>query len=82
MRLAKTIGRNNLELGVYLGLDEATIQSKKAEYSSVTDGTFGILSLWRQRTGRSQSVKTYMELTQALTDLDRQDLVQLVRSGE
>ncbi|KAK2142152.1 hypothetical protein NP493_4987g00000 [Ridgeia piscesae] len=43
MRLAKTIGRNNLELGVYLGLDEATIQSKKAEYSSVTDGTFGIL---------------------------------------
>ncbi|KAK2180798.1 hypothetical protein NP493_425g00016 [Ridgeia piscesae] len=80
MRLAKTIGRNNLELGVYLGLDEATIQSKKAEYSSVTDGTFGILSLWRQRTGRSQSVNTYMELTQALTDLDRQDLVQLVRS--
>ena len=82
MRLAKKIGRNNLELGVYLGLDEATIQSKKAEYSSVTEGPFGILCLWRQRTGRSQSVNTYMELTQALTDLDRQDLVQLVRSGE
>ena len=82
MRLAKKIGINNLEFGVYLGLDEATIQSKKAEYSTVTEGTFGILSLWRQRTGRAESVKTYMELIQALNDLERQDLIEFVRSGE
>ena len=82
MRLAKEIGLNNLEFGLYLGLDLATIQLKKAEYSTMTEGTFEILSLWRQRTGRSESVKTYMELIQALTDLERQDLTELVLSGE
>ena len=82
MRLAKQIGPNNLELGVYLGVDVATIKSKKAEPISATECTFDILNIWKQSTGRSQSVKTYMELTQALTDLDRQDLLDLVRSGE
>ena len=82
MRLAKQIGPDNLELGVYLGLDVATIKSKKAEHISAAECTFDILNIWKQSTGRSQSVKTYMKLTQALTNLDRQDLVQLVRNGE
>ncbi|KAK2162477.1 hypothetical protein NP493_1520g00028 [Ridgeia piscesae] len=56
MRLAKQIGPNNLELGVYLGLDVATIKSKKAEHISAAECTFDILNIWKQSTGRSQSV--------------------------
>ena len=82
MRLAKQIGPNILEFGVYLGVDVATIKSKKAESLNATECTFDILNIWKQSTGRPQSVKTYMELIQALTDFERQDLVQLVRIGE
>ena len=82
MRLAKKIGPDILEFGVYLGVEVATIKSKKAEPISATECSFDILNIWKQRTGRSESVKTYTELIQALTDLERQDLVELVRSGE
>ena len=82
MLLARGIGVDSYQLGVFLGVDVSAIKAKLAEYRDPVICSFEILCLWRQRVGRSESVKTFKQLIQALSYLERQDLVEFVRSGE
>ena len=82
MLLAQEIGVDGFKLGVFLGVDVPAIKAKQAQYSDPDISAFEIINLWRQRTGNPESVKTYRELTQALTDLKKNNLVDFVRSGE
>lgn len=73
---------DSYQLGVFLGVDVPSIRAKHAENRDVVICCFEILMLWKQRSGRPESVKTYKELIQALTDLRQTDLIQFVRNGE
>ena len=83
MRLAEKIGPNNFQMGIYLGLDKDTMRGIEADHKdNVTRCAFEILTAWMQKCDRPDSAATFGELCRALTDLDRKDLVELVRSGE
>ena len=83
MRLAKKIGPDNFQMGIYLGLDRDTIKGKQANHKDdVVICAFEILTTWLQKCDRPDSAATFGELCRALTDLDRNDLIELVRSGE
>ena len=82
MRLARRIGAEYYQFGIFLGLTADTVKAKKASHTDVVECAFEILLTWRQRSENPESTTTLKELCDALRDLDRTDLVQLVTSGE
>ena len=83
MLLAKEIGPDNYQIGIFLGLDTATIKGKQANHKDdVVICAFEILTSWMQKCDRPDSVATFGQLCRALTDLGRNDLVEFVRCGE
>ena len=82
MRIARRIGSEYYQFGIFLGLTADTVKAKRASYSDVVECAFEILLTWRQRSETTESTKTLKELCGALKDLDRTDLVELVTSGE
>ena len=83
MRLAEKIGPKNFQMGIYLGLDKDAIKGIRANHKDdVVICAFEILTVWMQKCDRPDSATTFGELCRALTDLERKDLVELVRSGE
>jgi len=82
MRLAKRIGSEYYQFGIFLGLTADTIKAQQATNSDVVECSFEILLTWRQMSGTPESTKTLKELCDALTDLNRMDLVEFVTRGE
>ena len=82
MRLAKRIGSEYYQFGIFLGLTADTVKAKEANHRDVVQCSFEVLLKWRQRNGFPESTKTLNALCEALTDLERTDLVQFVTRGE
>ena len=81
--LAKKLGANNFELGIFLRVDADSIKAIEKNYrDDVVRCAFEILNSWRQRNGDLDSVATYNTLRQVLCDLERADLVEFLSSSE
>ena len=84
MRLAMRIGHSWFAFGIYLGMTADVIKAieRRVDNMDSAQMAFVIINLWRQIKERPESVNTYYELTHALEDINRVDLVRFVRHGE
>ena len=83
MRLANKIGAAFFELGVILDLGSDLTKSIEANSKgNVARCCFEILNTWRQRRENPDSVATYNILREALIELNRNDLTEVLSSSE
>ena len=83
MRLANKIGAAFFEVGVLLDLgSDLTKAIEMNNRGNVVRCCFEILNTWRQRRENPDSMTTYNTLRQALIDVNRNDLAEVLSSGE
>ena len=83
MRLAKKIGAAYYHLGIFLGLGvDLTETIESDNRGDAVRCCFKILITWRQRRENPDSMATYNSLREALIELDRNDLAEVLTSGE
>ena len=58
-----------------------TIEEITADNSGVVDRAFEVVQTWKYACKKPRSVTAYNELTGALSELGREDLVEFVRLG-
>ena len=83
LRLAYKIGASYFYLGVLLDLgSDLTKTIEKNNRDDAVRCCFEILNTWRQSRENPDSMATYNTLRQALIDLNRNDLAEVLSSGE
>ena len=82
LRLAQRISSEYRHLGIFLGLELHTIASIKANNDNVIDCAFEVVKHWMFACEKPSSVTAYNQLTKALLELGRGDLVDFVCLGE
>jgi len=82
MRLSDKVASNYRKLGIYLGIEDYTIDAIKADYTEVAERTFKVLETWKYACKTRNSCKMYNILCNALSELGRNDLVDYVRVGK
>ena len=83
MTLAKKLGTDYLEFGIFLGLTSTKVRQIIHDNRDVVPINFTILEIWRESMTRQKSVSVmYDHLCKALLAIERNDLEECVRSGE
>ena len=82
-RLARKFGDQQYQLGVDLRVKTAALKRILQENDDAVTGTLKILQNWKDTSERRSDLSTmFDELCSTLSELDNNDLVEFVRSGE
>ena len=82
MRLAKSIGSEYLELGIFLGLTQPAIKAIHSDSDNVVSCIFQILTTWRDERLNPDSMSVFKELCDAFTDLGKAKIVDRITRGK
>ena len=82
MSLAKQLRNDYVLLGKILGLERRVMQEIKATNGNEVDCAFEMIKVWANSTKHSDSGTPYKILIDALSMIERDDVVKFVRLGE